>query len=50
MQLAMAINTALVAGITFISATATTFIVLEIFYFANKKRQEHIEKELDKDE
>lgn len=49
-KLPIAINTMLVAGVTFISATAMSLIALEIFYFANKKRQERIEKELDKDE
>lgn len=37
-ELPIAINTILVAGITFVSATATAFIALEFIYLVNKKK------------
>lgn len=49
-ELPIAINTVLVAGITFVSATATAFIALELLYFANKKKQKKIESDLNDNE
>lgn len=49
-KLPIAVNTALVAGITFISATATAFVALEILYLANKKKQKNIELHLNDNE
>lgn len=48
--LPIGLNTFLVVGITFISATLTAFIVLELVYLANKRKQEKIERLLDEDE
>lgn len=44
------IHLALVSGITFLSTTALAFIVLEIFYFINNKKQEAIDKKLNEDD
>lgn len=47
--LPIGINTVVVAGITFASATLIAFIPLELMYLANKKKQAKIEKLLDDD-
>lgn len=44
------LNTALVAGITFLSATLTAFIPMELLYLANKKRQKSLESKFDDDQ
>lgn len=44
--LPIGLNTLLVAGITFLCATITAFIILEILYQVNKKKQDIIETEL----
>lgn len=44
------VHLALVSGITFISTTVLAFIVLEIFYFINNKKQEAIDKKLNDDD
>lgn len=44
------INTVLVALITFISATVTAFITLELMYIANRKKQAELEARFDKEE
>ncbi len=49
-RLPIAVNTALVAGITFISAAATAFIVLELIYLINEKKQKKIESQLNENE
>lgn len=48
--LPIGINTVLVAVITFMSATITAFIPLELLYLANKKKQKKIEHSLDADD
>lgn len=48
--LPIGLNTVLVAGITFLCATITAFIPLEILYLANKKKQEKIENHLNADD
>lgn len=42
-QMPMVAHIALVAGIMFISSTASVFVVLELVYLANKKKQKEIE-------
>lgn len=49
-KLPIAINTVLVGGITFISATATAFVGLELMYLANNKKQKNIESHLNDNE
>lgn len=49
-KLPIAVNTALVAGITFISAAATAFVALELLYLVNKKMQKNIEERLNDNE
>lgn len=49
-ELPVTLNTLLVAGITFISASATAFAVLELAYLANKKKQKDIESVLNENE
>lgn len=49
-KLPITINTVLVAGITFISATATAFVALELIYLMNKKKQKNIESYLNDNE
>lgn len=44
------LNTALVALVTFISATLIAFIPFELLYQANKKKQQAIESQLDEEE
>lgn len=44
------VNTLLVAVVTFISATITAFIALELLHCANKKKQHKIESDLDDNE
>lgn len=44
------LNTVLVAGITFVCATITAFVPLELLYLANKKKQEKIETLLNADD
>lgn len=41
---------AIVAAVTFLSASGTSFILLEIIYFLNRRKQEKIEASLDNDE
>lgn len=49
-KLPIGINTVLVGGITFISATATAFVGLELMYLANNKKQKNIESHLNDNE
>lgn len=49
-KLPIVINTGLVGGITFISATITAFFVLELVYLVNKKKQKNIESHLNDNE
>lgn len=49
-KLPIAVNTALVAGITFLSATAAAFVALELLYLVNKKKQKNIESHLNDNE
>lgn len=48
--LPIGLNTVLVAGITFVCATITAFIPLELLYLANKKKQARIENLLNADD
>lgn len=49
-QLPLAAETALVAGITFISAAAIAFVPMELLYLANKKKQKSIEAKFDNED
>ncbi|GAB6110079.1 DUF6773 family protein [Fusibacter bizertensis] len=48
--LPISLNTVLVALITFVSATITAFVPLELLYLANKKKQSKIASHLDADD
>lgn len=49
-KIPIALNTVLVAAITFVCATVFAFAVLELFYFLNKKKQKNIEARLNDNE
>lgn len=49
-QLPIALHTALLVGITLISATVTAFVVLELVYLANKKKQQSMESQFNANE
>lgn len=44
------VNTLLISGITFLSASVIVFVVLELFYIVNEKKQKKIEVQLNQEE